>query len=48
MCTVPSFNAPLLVLPQYMAPPFLRMCRNASEHAQHIIFVKVRTPAHCL
>jgi hypothetical protein len=24
-----------------MAPGFHRMCRSASEHAQHIIFVKV-------
>ncbi|KIY93685.1 hypothetical protein MNEG_14276 [Monoraphidium neglectum] len=25
---------------KYMAPGFHRMCRSASEHAQHIIFVK--------
>lgn len=25
---------------KYMAPGFHRMCRSASEHAQHVIFVK--------
>jgi len=30
---------------KYMAPGFQRMCRSASEHAQHIIFVKVRPAA---